>query len=213
MPLGFRFANTEQKLPSPEELASTFCVTAKASTDIWSKPPATHRFNAPILYKPIPLTSFQRARVRFSARWTTLYDQAGLILVLNPDDGSRRKWIKTGIEFLDNSPHISTVTKDRWADWSLLSIPPNVTGAGRDLEDDDDEKRTGVTIEMERRARDQTLWVYLIDDKGNRIPIREVTWAFEEEETVECWIGVYVARPAKDDGLGELDVTFSKLEV
>ncbi|KAF3483011.1 uncharacterized protein GIQ15_02335 [Arthroderma uncinatum] len=182
------FKNTEQKVPSSEELETSFTIKAYPSTDIWSKPPATHRFNAPILHKTMPLASFQRARVHVSAKWTTLYDQGGLILVVNRMDGGNadegRKWIKTGIEFVDGVPRCSTVARDRWADWSLVPVPAADEGVAGSKEE------VGVTIEMERRVKDQTLRVYMIRDDGERVPMREVTWMFEDEEKLECWVGV-----------------------
>lgn len=56
-----------------------------------------------------------------------------------------------------------------------------------------------ATIELVREE-DNTLWVYLVEGIS-RVPLREVTWAFEQEETAECWIGSYAARPssATDD--------------
>lgn len=71
-----------------------------------------------------------------------------------------------------------------------------------------------ATIEVARRKEDQTLWIYLVDGvDGKRVPVREVTWAFADEEAVECWVGVYAARPAKESELGKLEVRFSQLEV
>ncbi|KAM5438872.1 hypothetical protein McanMca71_000615 [Microsporum canis] len=205
----WRFKNTEQPVPSPEELKTNFTIKAPPSTDIWSKPPSTHRFNAPMLFKTMPLASFQRASVRVSAKWITLYDQGGLIIALDRPGGhnsdEERKWIKAGIEFVEGVPRCSTVARDRWADWSLSPIP-----AGEDLAGCDE---VGVTIEMKRRPKDQTLWVYAVKEDGERVPMREVTWLFEDEEKLECWVGVYVCRPSSEAGLGDLTVSFSQLDV
>ncbi|GBF60275.1 hypothetical protein TMEN_2692 [Trichophyton mentagrophytes] len=217
---GWQFQNSEQPVPSREELASSFTIKAQPSTDIWAKPPSTHRFNAPILYRTMPLASFQRARVRVSAKWTTLYDQGGLILALDRRGGGHdadkdRKWIKAGIEFVEGVPRCSTVARDRWADWSLSPLPPagqTTAGDGASCADDKGDG-VGVTIEMERRARDQTLWVYAVGKDGARTPMREVTWLFEDEEQLECWVGVYVCRPSSAPELGDLCVSFSQLDI
>jgi regulation of enolase protein 1 (concanavalin A-like superfamily) len=140
---GFASANLLERVPEDEVLPAEFTVKAPPETDIWAKPPSTERFNAPILYKSIPLDTFKRARVAFSANWSQKYDQGGLIIVLNGNSGDR-KWVKTGIEFTHDKPHLSTVAKDRWADWSLLPVPSGGTGA---------------TLEVVREP-DDSLWMY-----------------------------------------------------
>jgi regulation of enolase protein 1 (concanavalin A-like superfamily) len=111
---------------------------------------------------------------------------------MNCADGSR-KWVKTGVEFVDGKPHVSTVAKDNWADWSLLPIPSGGQAA---------------TIEMAREAG--TLWIYLVEGI-RREPIREVTWVFQEESTTECWIGVYAAKPSAEGE--DLEAIFEQLEI
>lgn len=153
----FRYTNTGD-LEAPEELPTEFTVSAPSNTDVWLKPPSTDRFNAPILYKSLPLKIFRKARVAVQANWKKQYDQGGLILVIKKKDGSR-KWVKTGIEWYEEAANISTVAADRWADWSLLPLPSGGQAA---------------TIEMEHAA-DNSLWIYLIEGV-KRTPIREVTW-------------------------------------
>lgn len=190
---GFTFANSPEKIPGEGDIPVEFTIKASSSTDVWAKPPSTNRFNAPILYKSAPLSSFKSARVALTANWTQKYDQGGLILVIK-GPGESQKWIKTGIEFANDKPNISTVVKDRWADWSLFPVPSGGPAA---------------TVEMVR-LQDGSLWIYLIEGI-QRVPIREVTWAFEDEASKECWIGTYVARPS-DKG-GDLVVDFRHLTV
>jgi regulation of enolase protein 1 (concanavalin A-like superfamily) len=189
----FFFAHSSQPVPSASELSISFSITASPSTDVWEKPPATHSFNAPILYKPMPLRSFRRARVSIVGPWTQLYDQGGVILVINPTT-TRQKWIKAGIEFTAAKRHLSVVAKDRWADWSLAPVPSGGNAA---------------TIEM-AREHDGSLWVYLIEGV-ERVPLREVTWAFEDNATAQCWIGAFAAKPSAEGG--DLVVDFRHLVV
>jgi regulation of enolase protein 1 (concanavalin A-like superfamily) len=189
----FTFANTHQPVPAQEAIGVDFSIKASPNTDIWAKPPSTNRFNAPILYKSIPLSSFKRARVALVADWKNLYDQGGLVLVLNGPDGDR-KWLKTGIEFTEGKPHISTVAKDNWADWSLLPVPSGGNAA---------------TIEMVKE-QDGSLWVYFVEGI-TRSPVREITWIFDREEDTECWIGAYACRPSKEGG--DLTVEFRHLVI
>ncbi len=190
---GFKFENTDQTAPDP--LPTEFTITTPPSTDIWIKPPSTHRFNAPILHRTVPLQSFLKARVAVSAAWTDLYDQGGLILVVPQKDGTTH-YIKTGVEFYKGTPMASTVTAtERGADWSLLPIP----GGGSSL-----------TVEMVRED-DGSLWVYIIEGV-RRLPVREVTWILADSENKgDCWVGAYAAKPAEK---GEkLDVTFAHLVI
>ncbi|KAL2039507.1 hypothetical protein N7G274_007779 [Stereocaulon virgatum] len=200
--------------PLTDHLPSTFNLLAPPGTDIWRKPPSTSTFNAPLLYRSLPLSRFRRVRVTVSADWKTLYDQGGLCLALPIPEGQssehlgERRWIKTGIEFYNGGPQVSTVACDRWADWSLLPLPNVSMGA------------SSVTIGMEREVLDgkkgSTLWVYILEGVEKRA-VREVTWVFgEEQDTVgDCWVGVYAAKPTKDEGKSEreLDVQFGGLVV
>ncbi|KAJ5894490.1 hypothetical protein N7495_006181 [Penicillium taxi] len=182
----FKIANSDQSVPGATPLE--FVLKTGPNTDIWAKPPSTIRFNAPILYQTVPLDSFKRVRVDFNASWKHQYDQGGLVIVLHYEDGSK-KWVKAGIELTHGKPHISVVSKDRWADWSLLPVPSNGVAA---------------TLEMAQEV-DGSLWIYLVDGL-EKAPIREVTWLFQEENVKECWVGVYAARPSEEGG--DLEVNF-----
>ncbi|EER38436.1 conserved hypothetical protein [Histoplasma capsulatum H143] len=192
-----KFTNSTQPVPPAANLKTGFVIAANPSTDVWAKPPSTHRFNGPILHKTAPLSSFQRSSVHIHGEWTTLYDQGGLILVMNGANGTQ-KWVKAGIEFVDDKPYVSVVAKDQWADWSLFPLTPG-EGPG-----------ASARIEM-AREKDTSLWIYLVEG-GERRRIRQITWAFADEERVaECWAGVYAAKPAKEGG--ELVVTFKELDI
>lgn len=189
--MSFKFANYSN--PAPSELPTDFTISAKAETDLWEKPPSTHSFNCPILYQSIQLSSFKKARVAVSADWKDLYDQGGLCIIINKTDGSR-KWVKTGIEYVEDAAHISTVATDRWSDMSLRPMP-SLGG-------------TGATIEM-CKGKDGSLWVYLVEGV-KRSPLRDVTWFFEGDDAEDCWVGVYAAKPS---GSGDLEVAFSHLVI
>ncbi|RAK87033.1 hypothetical protein BO79DRAFT_210077 [Aspergillus costaricaensis CBS 115574] len=176
----FTFANSSEKVPGDGILPAQFSIRAAPQTDAWSKPPSTDTFTAPILYRSVPLKSFKRVRVAFNAVWQQNYDQGGLILVLNGAGGTR-KWVKTGIELTRGRPHLSTVTKDNWADWSLQPVP---SGGG------------AATLELVRES-DNSLWIYLVEGI-QKSPLREVTWVFEEPNVQDLWVGLYAARPSKE---------------
>lgn len=104
------------------------------------------------------------------------------------------KWVKAGIEYYKSQPFIGHVACEKWADWSLTQA--GITPDGN------------VTIEFERDPDAGTLWVYSIGPKGEKNPIREVTWVFADEELIagrEIWVGVYACTPIVDQRKGEED--------
>ena len=55
----------------------------------------------------------------------------------------------------------------------------------------------------------------VVVDGGKETLLREVQWVFcDERDSVDCYIGVYVARPdSKGEADGELEVEFEDLEI
>lgn len=59
------------------------------------------------------------ATVKVTADYQELYDQAGLMLMVDDET-----WLKCGIEFTDGAMHFSTVvTRNGFSDWSQLVLP------------------------------------------------------------------------------------------
>ena len=107
-----------------------------------------------------------------------------------------RKWVKTGVEFENDQPNVSTVATDRWSDWSLLPLQ--------------DTSRATVEIEV---TSDGSLWVRLLKENGKPSPLREVTWWADLPKEAECWVGVYVAKPAPHGEKEEITVRFEDLKI
>ncbi|KAF2804602.1 uncharacterized protein BDZ99DRAFT_148189 [Mytilinidion resinicola] len=188
----------------------SFTLTAAPDTDIWRKPPAHIAFNAPTHPTTPPthaLSTFKSARLTFSlppASTLTQYDQAGLLLSLtrtgSTASGPPEKWLKTGVEFYNGSPYVSTVGCDQWADWSVVPLSV-VQEAG--------EGKVEATVEVARE--DMGLWVYVVEG-SKRVPLREVAWFFAGEEEWEISVAAYAARPGKEQQ-GGLEAGFKGLEV
>ncbi|KAI1866963.1 hypothetical protein JX265_007539 [Neoarthrinium moseri] len=195
----------------------SFELEAPAGTDIWKKPPSTDVWNAPITRASSGLLQkFQSARVTFWADWTERYDQAGLLLALQRTSSTAspspvEKWVKTGIEFYNGKPHLSTVGCDRWADWSILPLTEGKT-------------EKGVTLEVVRESDEngKSAWIYqvILDGAGNvkeKLPLREICWIFadEDEKGGEEWVldvSPLVARPEKS-AKESLKARFDEFEV
>ncbi|KAL9009760.1 MAG: hypothetical protein Q9173_005236 [Seirophora scorigena] len=189
MPL-YNLSNPSPTQPSlPDPLPSVFTLRTPHGRDLWRKPPSTNDFNAPLLLRTLPLSSLKSARVSVTAQWTTKFDQGGLVLVLNGKPGSDEK-------------------QRRWIKTGieLFEGVPNLSTVATDREIMDGEKTS-------------TLWVYSVHPAtGDKRPLREVTWVFEEENLQDdalCEIGVYAAKPNpdKDNSTKEFDVTFEGLQI
>lgn len=185
--------------PLPASTTS-FTITTKSGVDIWRKPPSTHVFNAPMLYKPLPISRFLRTRVKVSGEFQTQYDQGGIVFIMPQEDGSY-KWIKSGIEFYEGQPFVSTVAADNWADWSLAEM--------------NQERGKELALELERNPLEDTLCIYIVNGT-QRVPVREVTWAlYDPKGDAECWVGVYVGKPtANAAGVEDtLEVSFKDFQI
>lgn len=162
---------------------------APPSTDIWRKPPSTDVFDAPSNMRARePLSSFTSARVSFAAQWRYRYDQGGLLLHLTKP-GEQDRWLKTGVEFYNEKPFMSTVGCDKWADWSIAPTSG-------------DEKNFTVEARRESDELGVSLWVYrlILDEDGKeleRLPLREAPWFFADQDGWSIATGVYAARPAE----------------
>ncbi len=51
------------------------------------------------------------------------------------------------------------------------------------------------------------MWVYIVDQMGKRRQAREVTCVFDEDDG-DCEVGIYAAKPTKDQDDGGRKFTF-----
>jgi regulation of enolase protein 1 (concanavalin A-like superfamily) len=92
-------------------------VVTKERTDFWR-----HTFygfvhdNGHFLYRSVK--GDFTAEVTISAKYSALYDQAGLMLRLD-----EQRWLKAGIEYTDGITHFSVVISNGYSDWSVVSVP------------------------------------------------------------------------------------------
>ncbi|KAJ0123650.1 hypothetical protein J7T55_012116 [Diaporthe amygdali] len=201
----------EQPVLPKDPSSDSFSLVSPAGSDIWRVPATAggrDEFSGPIYATPLPLNSFRKASVTVSADFKTPYAQGGLVLLLpgtvrrsqNKDqttfESSPQQWIKTGIEYENNAFFASVVAANPYADWSLAPI-----GVSK------------ATFDMEKKHG--ALWIFVTTPGGQRIPLRELTWVFEEDDDREVWIGVAACMPKGDasGNGGKLSVHFEDFKV
>ncbi|KAK0643369.1 hypothetical protein B0T16DRAFT_415772 [Cercophora newfieldiana] len=175
---------------------TSFTISAAPSTDIWRKPPHADVWNASTASPSSgPLQSFVSAKASFSFPWSEQYDQAGILFSFrpagSPSDPSKAppKWIKTGIEYYNGHPMLSTVTAAPWADWSVA--PLTVSSSATEI-------WTTITIEKAIDEHGVSLWVYLVLENGEKVSLREICFVYgdgPENWTLE--VSAMAARPQK----------------
>lgn len=123
--------------------------------------------------------------------------------------GQQDRWFKAGIEYYMDRPYLASVACYAWADWAL--VPP--TGSA--------EKPT-IEVRREGDELGSSLWLYelILGEDGSvskRVPLREVTWMFAEEDGWTLEVSAMACRPAKADavpgGDKNLKVHFSDAQV
>lgn len=98
---------------------SKISVSVPGKTDYWRV--TLHQFikdDAPFYFKEVE-GDFE-ATVKFTAKYETLYDQAGLMV--RQDD---KVWMKCGIEYYKKVQHASTVITRDFSDWSISPVSDN----------------------------------------------------------------------------------------
>ncbi|KAG9014566.1 hypothetical protein FRB95_007247 [Tulasnella sp. JGI-2019a] len=162
----YRLIHASASTHPPSSLDS-FTLHAPPVTDLWRKPaaPYVESDNAPSLITSTKLHAFRAAEVTVSATWTRLYDQAGLVLIAPASEDQKSSWVKTGIEFYNGKPNLSTVATPRasTSDWSLVPLSEHTV-------------RIRVEREVHAEALSPSLWVYLMKENGERLAVREITW-------------------------------------
>ncbi|KAK2031554.1 hypothetical protein LX32DRAFT_584621, partial [Colletotrichum zoysiae] len=183
-----------------------FTLSAPPDTDVWKKPPSHNVYSAPTKAVPTKsLSQFRSAKITFSADWSEQYDQAGLILTFDSLSGRERRWIKTGLEYYNGTPQLSTVSCHTWADWSIAPL----AAFG-------DTKSVTVLVEKAQDNLGLSLWVYYVNLDGTKEPLREVCWVYgDDDASGKDWnltVGALVARPSKD-AKSDLEVHFKDFDV
>lgn len=94
-------------------------VQVPGKTDYWRKTfYGFVRDSGPYYYQKV--TGDFTATVKITGRYTSLFDQAGIMV-----RESANIWMKCGIEYTEGIQHASTVITRDFSDWSITPIPSN----------------------------------------------------------------------------------------
>lgn len=111
-------------------------------------------------------------KVKITGNYKTRFDQMGLMLRIDNE-----RWIKAGVEFVDNKFNISAVVTDKKSDWSVLQL---------------EKTPSFVCIKAVRRL-DAVEFFYSLDDK-NYIMIRNAPF----QDNIPVMVGLMAASPDGD---------------
>jgi len=187
-----------QSIPEDLEL---FGLTAQPHTDLWRKPASQDTSTAPIIFTALRYP-FVSAEVTVSAVWRLEWDQAGLVIFASPPPGHivqqdtsdddpppytatlpPSKWVKVGLEYIDNTPHLSsTHATECNADWSLMPLPAYHS------------QRDDLRVKIQRLGH--ALWLHYEDLMCGWRKVREINGFFFGVEDKSVRVGVYASRPA-----------------
>lgn len=99
---------------------------------------------------------------------------------------------------------LSTVACDRWADWSVSSLP------------DADAKKgawTTISAEKEHDEHGTSIWIYCMLESGEKVALREICWVFGDDPAGwEVEVSAMAARPAKT-AKADLEVAVRDVDV
>jgi hypothetical protein len=99
------------------EQAGALVVTADGGTDFWRTTGYGFIRDNGHLYGEQLDGDFDLS-VRVSGSYAAQYDQAGAMVRVD-----ERRWIKTGIEFVDGRPRFSTVITLEYSSWAVAELP------------------------------------------------------------------------------------------
>lgn len=92
-------------------------VTARAGSDFWQETSyGFRRDSGHALLAPFEVDT--AIEVSFAVDYSSLYDQAGLLVRLDATT-----WIKAGIEISDGAPQLAAVVTRGQSDWSMAAVP------------------------------------------------------------------------------------------
>lgn len=111
-------------------------------------------------------------KVKITGNYKTRFDQMGLMLRIDAE-----RWIKAGVEFVDNKFNVSTVVTDKKSDWSVLQL---------------EKTPSFIWIKAVRRL-DAVEFFYSLDDK-DYIMIRNAPF----QDNIPVMVGLMAASPDGD---------------
>ena len=99
-------------------------VDVDAGTDFWRATGYGYIHDSGHVYGEV-LPGDLDVSVRIRGTFASQYDQAGIMLRVD-----ERTWLKTGVEFFEGRPRLSTVLTAGWSSWMVADLPPGTDETG-----------------------------------------------------------------------------------
>ena len=168
--------------------ADRLTLETEAETDFWCRTHYgfTHTNGHALLFDmPDRFVS----QVRFSGRFQSKYEQAGLLLW-----ESENRWIKAGIEYADGRPNLAVVVTDGRSDWSMAPADEQATDCTIRMT----VTESAVIVHARQRQKWQILRVANFVSRGARIGPMACSPLSDQ---LEVTFSDFCVGPAPDDPL------------
>ncbi|CAF1091637.1 unnamed protein product [Rotaria sordida] len=169
---------------------STILVHTDAKTDFWRK---THydfeRDNGHFYYRSFSGDQSLTATVNVRGKYTTLYDQGGLMLRIN-----EKNWIKCGVEYVDGNQFASVVvTVNGWSDWSVVPInSPDV-------------------LKLRVKREKEAVHIEYAEGENGEFKMMRLAYFPLMDKSQPLMVGIMCASPGEDTQ--GFDITFNDLNI
>ncbi|MCC9177840.1 DUF1349 domain-containing protein [Arthrobacter sp. zg-Y750] len=172
--------------PKWQDTGDSLTLHTALETDFWRE---THygfiRDSGHFFYREV--TGNFTVAVTFSGDFTTLYDQAGLMVRAN-----ERTWVKAGVEYSDGALQLSTVVTNGTSDWSLRPLARS---------------SNEVTLQLSRQAN--AIHVTYLEPQGPDARWSSLRLAYLPLEDRPCQAGIMACSPTRAD----LRVDFTEFRI
>ncbi|KAJ9060288.1 hypothetical protein DSO57_1032241 [Entomophthora muscae] len=179
--------NNGQEVPKLDSNGDFLKLKVPPKCDFWCTP-STKKMNGS--FGAASMEGNFHMSVRVKGKYNEQYDQAGLMIYIGDS-----LWLKTGIELVNEIPHISAVITNKYSDWSVVPINTDKASFHKDV----------LNLRVERKDS-EILIDYFLDSQSTSlddepwIMLRKVTGFFPAKLEDKVQAGLMAASPQSKKG-------------